>query len=87
MHGLGSQARSRYLQGAGASTNGRVIRYGEIKAEHAEDRADQSLGLAQRQAEPGPQRQRGQDRQRRVVRLPARASYGAWHAKPQLPRR
>ena len=34
--------------------------------------ADQPLGLAQGQAEHGPQRQRRQDRQGRVVRLPAR---------------
>ena len=42
--------------------------------------ADQPLGLAQGQAEHGPQGQRRQDRQRRVPGLPAAG--GAWRSPP-----
>ena len=45
-----------------------------------EDRADQSFGLAQGQAEHGPQRQRGGDRQGRVPGLPAAGR--AWRRTP-----
>jgi hypothetical protein len=50
----------------------RSSRDGELEAEQVEDRAEQTFGMAQRRAERGPQRQRGQDRQRRVVRLATR---------------
>jgi len=59
--GLGITARFRL---AGSAWN---VRDGEIKTEQADDRADQPLGLAQRQAKDGTQGQRGHDRQRRVV--------------------
>ena len=48
-----------------------MIGHGKLEAEQAEDGADQPFRLAQRQAKHGPQRQRGQDRQCRVVRLAA----------------
>ena len=40
-----------------------VVRHGKIEPEQVEDRADQPFGLAQGQAEHGPQRQR-----RRIAR-------------------
>ena len=48
-----------------------MVRNGQLQPEQPEDRADQTFGLAQRQAEHGPQRQRRQDRQGRVPGLPA----------------
>src|SRR3954469_14608077 len=48
-----------------------VIGDGEVQPEQADDRADQPFGLPERQAEDGSQRQRRQDRQGRVVGLPA----------------
>ena len=48
-----------------------MVRHGKIEPEQVEDRADQPFGLAQGQAEHGPQRQRGGDRQGRVPGLPA----------------
>ena len=47
-----------------------MVGHSQLEAEQADDRADQPLRLAQRQAKHGPQRQRGQDRQGRVVRWP-----------------
>ena len=49
-----------------------MVRHGELEAEQLEDGADQPLGLAQRQAEHRPQRQRRHDRQAGVAGLPAR---------------
>src|SRR3954453_23071428 len=43
---------------------------GQLEPEQAEDGADQPLGLAQAEAEHGPQRQRGQARRGRVPGLP-----------------
>ena len=54
-----------------------MVRHGKIKPEQPEDGADQPFGLAQRQAEHGPQRQRRQDRQGRVVGCPPRVVRGA----------
>jgi hypothetical protein len=51
----------------------------EIKTEQPKDRCDQPFGLAERQAENRPQRQRRRDRQRRVARLAA-ARGSAFHA-------
>ena len=48
-----------------------MIRHGQIETEELEDRADQPLGLAQRQPEHRPERQGCADRQRRVMRLAA----------------
>ena len=62
-----------------------MVRNGQIKPEQPEDGADQPFGLAQRQAEHGPQRQGRQDRQGRVVRLAARR--GAGHRAPGRDRR
>ena len=62
---------SRHLQRPGPAAQGGVVGHGQVEPEQAEDRADQALGLAQGQAEHGPQRQRGQDRQGRVPGLPA----------------
>ena len=58
-------------QGLRPPADGRVIGHGKLETEQAEDGADQPFRLAQRQAKHGPQRQRGQDRQCRVVRLAA----------------
>ena len=48
-----------------------MVRHGQIEPEQVEDRADQPFGLAQRQAEHRPQRQRRSDRQGRIMGLPA----------------
>jgi len=49
-----------------------MIRHRQVKAEQLEDRADQSLRLAQRQTEHCTQRQSCRDCQIRVVRLTTR---------------
>jgi hypothetical protein len=72
MHGLGTIAsigaaarlRPRDLQRHCPTAQGRVIGDGEIEPEQAHDGTDQAFGLAQRQTEHGPERQRCQDRQR-----------------------
>jgi len=48
-----------------------VVRHSQSESEQVDDGTDQPLGLSQRQAEHGPERQRRQDRQRgiRPVRL------------------
>ena len=52
----------------------------EIETKQPKHRCDQSFGLAQRQAENRPQRQRRGDRQRRVARLTATRGAGeAFH--------
>src|SRR3954462_10983620 len=50
-----------------------MVRHREIEVEQLQDGADQPLGLAQRQAEHGPQGQRRCDRQAGVARLTAPA--------------
>jgi hypothetical protein len=60
----------------GPPAEGGVIGDGEFESKQADDRTDQSLRLAQRQAKHGPQRQSCFDRQWRVVRLPARCRAG-----------
>ena len=53
----------------------------DIKIKQPKKGCDQPFGLAQRQAENRPQRQRRGDRQRRVARLPPRVVRGeAFHA-------
>src|SRR3954452_731684 len=47
----------RQSQALSAPAEGREIRYRQIEAEQLEDRADQSLGLAQRQVENSAERQ------------------------------
>ena len=59
-----------------------MVRHREIEPEQAEDGADQPLGLAQGEAEDGPQGQRRRDRQGGVGGLPARRG-----ARFRLPRR
>src|SRR6266849_9011920 len=53
----------------------------EIKTQQPKKRCDQPFGLAERQAENRPQRQRRRDRQRRVARLAA--ARGAWLGLPR----
>ena len=52
---------SGHLQRPGTAAQGGVVRHGEIQAEQGHDGSDQALGLAQRQAEHCPQRQRRRD--------------------------
>jgi hypothetical protein len=80
VHRRAPRLRSRHLQRLGAAAQGRVIRPREIETEQLQDRADQPFGLAQRQAEHRPQRQRCHDRQAGVARLTASA--GAWLSSP-----
>src|SRR3954467_14997994 len=65
----GGAGLRRQFQALGAPAEGGIVRNGQIKADQLEDRADQSLGLAQRQAEHSAQRQSCRDRQVRVLRL------------------
>ena len=60
------------LQRLGSPAEGGIVRNGQVETEQLEDRADQSLGLAQRQAEHSAQRQRCRNREVGVVRLTAR---------------
>src|SRR5216684_8070700 len=53
----------------------------EIKTKQPKKGCDQPFGLAERQAENRPQRQRRRDRQRRVARLAA--ARGAWLGPPR----
>src|SRR5713226_3993325 len=53
----------------------------EIKTKQPKKDCDQPFGLAERQAENRPQRQRRRDRQRRVARLAA--ARGAWLGLPR----
>ena len=53
----------------------------EIKTKQPKKGRDQTFGLAERQAENRPQRQRRGDRQRRVARLAAAS--GAWLGLPR----
>jgi hypothetical protein len=47
---MGVEPRSTPLQRFCSSSQGAVVRHWEIKAEEADDRADQPLRLAQREA-------------------------------------
>src|ERR687897_609990 len=62
----------RQLQAPGPPAEGGEIWHRQVEAEQLEDRADQPLGLAQRQVEHRAQCQSGRDCQVRVVRLTAR---------------
>ena len=57
-----------------------MVRHREIKAEKADDRADQTLSLAQRETKYCPERQRCQNGQRRIPGLAAPA--GPWFGVP-----
>src|SRR5215218_4743326 len=59
-----------------------MIGDGEVQPEQADDGADQPFGLPERQAEDGSQGQRRQDRQGRVVGLPAPGR--TWLGLPRL---
>jgi len=47
----GGAGLRRQFQALGAPADGREVRYRQVEAEQLEDRADQPLGLAQRQME------------------------------------
>jgi hypothetical protein len=57
-----------------------MVRGGKIKTKQVNDRANQSLGLPQGQAEHRPQCQRRRDYQSRVVWLAA--ACGPWFGTP-----
>src|SRR5215218_6262097 len=59
-----------------------MIGDGEVQPEQADNGADQPFGLPERQAEDGAQGQGCQDRQGRVVGLPAPG--GPWLGLPRL---
>ena len=71
MHRLAPRLWPRHLQRLGPAAEGAVVRHREIEAKQLQDRADQPLGLAQRQAEHRPQCQRRGDRQIGVAGLTA----------------
>src|SRR6267154_1404753 len=71
----------RHLQCLAPSAHGRMVWRREIKTEQPKKGCDQPFGLAERQAENRPQRQRRRDRQRRVARLVA--ARGAWLGLPR----
>src|SRR6201984_3482799 len=66
---LAARSWSRHLQYLASSADGRMVWRREIKTEQPKKGFDQPFGLAERQAENRPQRQRRRDRQRRVARL------------------
>ena len=84
MHGRGTvtsirapaRPRTRNLQGGGPAAQGGVVRHGEIEPEQTDDGANQPFGLAQRQAEHGPERQGRQDGEFRVPGLAASGGAG-----------
>jgi hypothetical protein len=62
----------RKLQHPGPPAQGGEVWHRQVEAEQLEDRADQSLGLAQRQVEHSAERQSCRNRKVRVVGLTAR---------------
>jgi hypothetical protein len=70
--GTAAGAQSRPLKRLRAPAQRRVVGNGQSKAEETDDRANQTFGLAQSQPKHSPQRQRRQDRQRRIPGLPPR---------------
>jgi hypothetical protein len=78
MHRFSTTAgpRSGHLQCLASPAQGGVVRHREIKTEKADERADQTFGLAQREVEHRPERQRRQNGQRRIP----------WLAAPVRPR-
>jgi hypothetical protein len=70
--GVGIGPWLRHIQPVCPTGQCGVVGDSKVEAEQADDGADQPLGLPQRQMEHRPQRQPGQNRQRRIMRLPAR---------------
>src|SRR5690349_6430374 len=62
----------RHPQRRGPPAQGGVVGHRQVQPHQRQERADQPLGLAQRQAEHRAQRQGGLNRQGRIARLPAR---------------
>ena len=71
MHRFGVGRCSHYVQRLCPPAECGMVRAGKIQAKQADDRADQSFGLPQRQAKHRPQGQSRRDRQGRIVRLTA----------------
>src|SRR5918995_5476476 len=63
VHRPGACDWSCHLEGLGATAEGRMIRYSEIKTQELQDRVNQPLGLTQCQPEHRPQGQGCPDRQ------------------------
>src|SRR5712671_3845928 len=78
-------SRSRHRQCLAPSADRRMVWCCEIKTKQSKKGCDQPFGLAERQAENRPQRQRRGDRQRRVARLAA--ARGTWLGLPRRNRR
>src|SRR6266851_2313634 len=72
---------SRHRQCFAPSADGRMVWRREIKTKQPKNGCEQPFGLAERQAENRPQRQRRGDRQCRVARLAA--ARGAWLGLPR----
>jgi hypothetical protein len=91
VHGLATSvdagARSRHVQRLRPPADGGVLGNRQGETEKANDRADQALRLAQREMEHRFQRQRRQDRQRRIPSLPASGCPGRGSPGPLSPRR
>ena len=68
----GGAGLRRQFQRLGPPAEGGEVRHRQVEAEQLEDRADQSLGLAQRQVEHSAERQSCRNRKVGVVRLTAR---------------
>src|SRR4051812_8862101 len=68
----GGAGLCRQLEAPSPPAEGGEIWYRQVEAEPLEDRADQPLGLAQRQVEHSPQRQSCRNREVEVVGLTAR---------------
>jgi hypothetical protein len=78
--------RSGHLQCLSPRTQGGVVRHREIKTEKADERPDQTFGLAQREVEHRPEGLRRQNGQRRIPWLgaPVRPRLGPPGGNPLL---
>ena len=71
VHGTSLGPRTKHLQRLRSAAECRVVRHREIETKQGDDGADEPLGLAWRQAEYRPRRQRRGDRQARTAWLSA----------------
>jgi len=73
--------RPRHLQRRSPSAEGRMVRHTQAEAEQADDGAEQAFSLPVGQAEHRTYRERRQDRQRRIPKLPTAGR--PWFGRPR----
>jgi len=76
--------RPRHVQRRRAPAQGGVVRHAQAETKEADDGAEQALGLPVGQAEHRAQRERRQDGDRRIPRLPTAGR--AWLSRPRRDR-